>query len=428
MDLTQSISLSNDNRNHNNISINGSSTPTISDINISNSNSSNIGLDLLMNENKLKGNSGSNDTKDIKITPTSNTSNNDDFNLDNLLGDGVQELKLDNLDDNMFSLNSSNSTPSTNLPSKPVVEVKLNDLNTDISSSSNLSEPSDSSFNIENLSTNVPDLNLPPPKSYEEIQKEKFDILCNLERLEARGIKVSKTFTMESDFTEMKREFERITRKMEIDKSVRFQRKMLIAFVTAIEFMNSKFDPMDLKLDGWSESVHENLNDYDDIFEELHEKYKEKAQMAPELRLIIMLAGSGFMFHLTQTLFKSSLPGVGDIMKQNPDLMNQFAKAAANSMGQQSGLGNLMGDLMSERQPSGGMAPPNQGQRREMKGPPNINDILGNVNVQEPKNTRNIDLENLSNISGSDIESMKNINLLRKKKRSGGKNEITLDF
>ena len=62
---------------------------------------------------------------------------------------------------------------------------------------------------------------------------------------------------MEFDFTEMKREFERITRKMEIDKSVRFQRKMLIAFVTAIEFMNTKFDPLDLKLDGWSESVHE---------------------------------------------------------------------------------------------------------------------------------------------------------------------------
>ena len=38
----------------------------------------------------------------------------------------------------------------------------------------------------------------------------------------------------------------------------------------------------------------------------------------------------GFMFHLTQTLFKTSLPGVGDIMKQ-PDLMNQFGRAAAGS-------------------------------------------------------------------------------------------------
>ena len=52
---------------------------------------------------------------------------------------------------------------------------------------------------------------------------------------------------------------------------------MLVAFVTATEFLNSKFDPAGVRLDGWSESIHENVNDYDDIFEELHEKYKSKA-------------------------------------------------------------------------------------------------------------------------------------------------------
>ena len=172
-------------------------------------------------------------------------------------------------------------------------------------------------------------------------------LLCNLERLEKRGTTLSKTFTMESDYDEMKREYDRIVKAKEIDRSVRFQRKMLVAFVTAIEFMNNKFDPVEAKLDGWSESVHENLDDYDDIFEELHEKYKTKTSMPPELRLILMLGGSGFMFHLTQTLFKSSLPGVGDIMKQNPKLMKDFAQAAASSMkSSEPGLGNLMSDLM----------------------------------------------------------------------------------
>ena len=28
-----------------------------------------------------------------------------------------------------------------------------------------------------------------------------------------------------------------------------------------------------LKSDGWSESIHENINDYDDVFTELYEKY-----------------------------------------------------------------------------------------------------------------------------------------------------------
>ena len=40
-----------------------------------------------------------------------------------------------------------------------------------------------------------------------------------------------------------------------------------------LEFLNNKFDPFDIKLDGWSESVNESINDYDEVFEELAEKY-----------------------------------------------------------------------------------------------------------------------------------------------------------
>ena len=425
-DLLESIKINNDNNAYSNITLNSSSSPTISDINISNSSAnsgnSNIGLGLLINENKIRGNT-SGDIKDIKITPSSNTSNNDDFNLDNLLNDNsIQELKIESLDDDIFSINTnSNSNGKRN---SPLVDVKLSEFSSSPNPPQNsITEDINIDSSFMNPTINVPDMeiNVPKQKTYEEIQKEKFDLLCNLERLEARGISVSKTFSMDSDYMEMKREFERITRKLEIDKSVRFQRKMLIAFVTAIEFLNTKFDPMDVKLNGWSESVHENVNDYDDIFEELHEKYKEKAQMAPELRLIIMLAGSGFMFHLTQTLFKTSLPGVADIMKQNPDLMNQFAKAAANSMGEQSGLGNLMGGLMNER------VQKQQPTRTEMKGPPNINDILGGGGINM-RNSRNIDLENMSNISESDIDQIKNVNLSRKTRKRPNQNEITLDF
>ena len=32
---------------------------------------------------------------------------------------------------------------------------------------------------------------------------------------------------------------------------------LTLAKVTAIEFLNNKFDPFDVKLDGWSENVHE---------------------------------------------------------------------------------------------------------------------------------------------------------------------------
>ena len=41
-----------------------------------------------------------------------------------------------------------------------------------------------------------------------------------------------------------------------------------------------------------------------------------------------MLGGSAVMLHMTNTMFKSAMPGMDDIMRQNPDLMNQFTQAA----------------------------------------------------------------------------------------------------
>ena len=50
---------------------------------------------------------------------------------------------------------------------------------------------------------------------------------------------------------------------IEVDQSIKFQRRMLVACVSGIEFLNKKFDPFDLELDGWSENVMENQEDYD---------------------------------------------------------------------------------------------------------------------------------------------------------------------
>ena len=34
------------------------------------------------------------------------------------------------------------------------------------------------------------------------------------------------------------------------------------------------------------EKINENVDDYDEIFAELHDKYKSKAKMAPEIKLL----------------------------------------------------------------------------------------------------------------------------------------------
>ena len=152
---------------------------------------------------------------------------------------------------------------------------------------------------------------------------------------------------MDSSLAEMKGEYEMIKNEKEKKNSVKFQGKMLMAFVSGLEFLNGRFDPFDLKLDGWSEAVNENIDEYDEVFGELHEKYGGKAKMAPEIKLLFMLGGSAAMLHMTNTMFKSSMPGMDDIMRQNPELMQQFQSAAMNSMNQNNpGFGQFMGGVM----------------------------------------------------------------------------------
>ena len=166
---------------------------------------------------------------------------------------------------------------------------------------------------------------------YKDELNEKKEILYQLNRLKLKGVTIPHNFTLNSNLDEMRQEYNKIVRDRDIDASIRFQRKMLMAFVTGTEYLNTRYDPFTIKLEGWSEQVHENIEDFDDIFEELHVKYKSKGKsMPPELRLFISLSGSAFMFHLTSKMFKeSSIPGVEEVLKANPELMKQFQNAAA---------------------------------------------------------------------------------------------------
>ena len=250
--------------------------------------------------------------------------------------------------------------------------------------------------------------------SQEELLKEKFEILRKLEALETKGATLSKKYNMESDLQEMKGEYEILINEKEKQKSVKFQGKVLTTLITGLEFLNSKFDPFDIKLDGWSEQINENVEDFDEIFSELHEKYKSKAKMAPEIKLLFQLASSGIMIHMTNTMFKSALPGMDDIMKQNPDLMNHFTKAAMNSMEQSTpGLNNFMNDFgmshseqsnnVNNSQPQSYQESPKNNMRKEMKGPNNIDSLLSNLNN---KKTTNITLDKDSTISIEDIDNL----------------------
>ena len=239
--------------------------------------------------------------------------------------------------------------------------------------------------------------------SPEEERKKKADLINKLSRLENKGYTLTRQFSMDNSYEEIEREYERLVDAKNLEASIRFQRQCLMGVVTGFEFLNGKFNPFDWQLEGWSESVHENIDDYDEVFEELYDKYKGRGNMPPEVKLLMTLVGSGFMFHMSNSFFREKMANVApaDIFRNNPDLAKQFAAAAAQQAGP--GFGNFMGATMGVPQqpspmnnpgpfyqssnapvappmpqmPQNMMAqPPQQVQRREMRGPSGVDDIL----------------------------------------------------
>lgn len=325
------------------------------------------GIELLMN-GKVKESKGIMGDPNIHL---------DDLNnLENELND-LSEQDLN------FSFGNKPKSDLFNMDSKDDVNerhsVKFSDepsIGKSTADTNNSNKTWDGFDKFNNIPMN-PDKNVPthPQMSKEELLRDKFKYLRRLEALEKKGVELSKKYTMDSSLQEMQGEYETIVEEKEKSNSVKFQGNMLMACINGIEFLNSKFDPFDIKLDGWSEQVNENLTDYDEIFSELHEKYKSKATMAPELKLMFQLGGSAMMIHMTNTMFKSAMPGMDDILRQNPDLMRSFQSAAVNTMGQTNpGLSGFMSNMMnSERSSSYDGPPPPMATQGPSAPPPSLN-------------------------------------------------------
>lgn len=439
------------------------------------------GLELLMNDKVKSSNRPSSDIDMMDLNK-----------LENELNDLV-----DDVDNNTNYSNSSydNNKPSVSFDTSPPIRINDNttpnlgratyDTNANASTWDGYNKFNDIPIN--------PDASIPmePKMTKDEILREKFKYIRKLENLEKKGVELSKKYSMESSLQEMMGEYETIMEEKSKQNSVKFQGNMLMAVINGMEYLNGKFDPFDVKLDGWSDQIQENINDYDDIFGELHEKYKSKASMAPELKLLFQLGGSAMMVHMTNTMFKSAMPGMDDILRQNPDLMRSFQNATVNSMAQSNpGFSGFMSNVMNPGTNDlprhvGGPPPPlatqgpnaippphnrpgnnnyanqmsNDGinirenyerpdlqdrsskrpvasSRAEMRGPSDITDILSGIktrtiNIQQPQPVNSDGGGDTSTISLNDLKEMQSDGNLPKKssrRKKSANNTISLNI
>jgi hypothetical protein len=357
-----------------------------------------LGLDLLSNANKISVSSASSSGPTITIPSgmeRADRPSQSNSNMSNSVFPGLQEVNIEPLEP--ISIDASIPAGPTN------IEIRR-DMGGDVGA--NLYSNSQTATG--------PIFGLPSTRDPEAEKREKIEYINKLQRLESKGFPVTKHYSLDNSLDEIKQEYTRLVDARNLEGSLRFQRQMLMGVVTGLEYVNNRFDPFDVKLDGWSESVHENVEDFDEIFEELYDKYKDKGKMAPEMRLMVALAGSGFMCHVSNTFFRQKMPSMDDVLRKNPELARQMAAAAAQQAGP--GFGNFMGMAMGAggmpgpspaqmapppmpmpmpmpQQPQGpstgaffqssrvpnmpaSVEPPRATARREMKGPSGVDDIL----------------------------------------------------
>lgn len=333
-----------------NIDLGGSDSPSSNSVNFG------PGIELLMNEKKKSSSNstsvglGELDKLENELKELSST--NENLNTKTLSGLSGFAPSFSGFTD-MFSNNSSSSVKEDN--------IKFEEYPTD----SNLGNATmDSMGNTKTWDgfTKIGEVPQTASKSLNDREKrrKKRVMIQKLQEWYDKGfIKHNSHYDMESNYEEVEDEYESALEDKRKKDSIKLQGWWFITFVNSLEYANSAFNPFDINLDGWGEQISEDIDSYEEIFNELHEKYKG-GKLSPELSLLLRLGFSAAVVNFTNKALSSATPAFNDVIKQSPELMKMFTNATVNSMSQQSPGFAFANNMMNESSqgPPRNMGPP----------------------------------------------------------------------
>jgi len=307
------------------------------------------GIELLMNDKK-KAPSGSMSVDLGELDKLENELN----NLSASTSDSKTVGGLGNSFSNFFGLGSSSTSSSGE--TKTISEPALGQATVD-SMGNTKTWDGFSKMNEIPLSNNSG-----TSLSDREKRRKKRMMIKKIEEWYEKGlIKNNPHFTLESAYEEIEDEYETALEDKRKKDSIKLQGWWFMTAVNSLEYANSAFNPFDINLDGWGEQVNEDIDSYEEIFAELHDKYKG-GKLSPEISLILRLGFSAAVVNFTNKALSSATPAFNDVIKQSPELMKMFTNATVSSMSQASPGFNMANNLMKDSQ--------NQGPSRNMGPPP----------------------------------------------------------
>lgn len=189
----------------------------------------------------------------------------------------------------------------------------------------------------------------PNAHSDREKRRKKRAMLKKLEEWHAKGMLSSQYshLNMDSSYEEIEDEYETALDDKRKKDSIKLQGWWFMTAINSVEYMNAAFNPFDLNLDGWGEQVSEDIESYEEIFAELHEKYKG-GKLSPELSLLLRIGFSAAVVNFSNKALSSATPGFNDVIRQSPELMREFTNATVKTMSQKSPGFAFAANLMNQ--------------------------------------------------------------------------------
>jgi len=131
--------------------------------------------------------------------------------------------------------------------------------------------------------------------------------LIELAKLKQRGVELSREFSMADSIAELEFEVHRHNNHQTTAHSVAFMKDSLRMIINGLEIANTRFGPF-LSIDGWADSVTQDMSKYEHALERLYKRYWRKSQTSPITELAWLLIGSMVAWHFKSKLFGPAQP------------------------------------------------------------------------------------------------------------------------
>jgi hypothetical protein len=181
-------------------------------------------------------------------------------------------------------------------------------------SSRNSSEASKARYEDVRLSDKSDMTEKKPVLTGQQLRMKKIELLRKLCDLKSKGYKLSKEYDFNSSIEEMEYEFDLLKNFADRRNGIKLYKSTIINVTNLVEFFNDKYDPFGAQLGGWSEHMSVEVDSYDDVLEELYEKYKGAGKsLPPEIKLFILIGFSASAFHFSKKHMSNMPTGTAEV-------------------------------------------------------------------------------------------------------------------